>query len=236
MASEAEARSRCTQEWNLTTSGGTPPQPHFQIHLPEAALYEDMCFHFNHAADLHQQIVPGFSPKTTIKAEATFNRAAVSASFYMVEAYCNGLAFDTLVRKGKKLSASQVEQLTEYDTSKGRSRYLKLRDKLVLYPMIATGAHSPLLDENTSPEFAYVVDKAKALRDAVVHASPVPQNEVHVAMKTRLFSELSFGDTSEVVDKSLELVARLAELVYHEEPFWLKRRSGDGKFGPESFT
>ncbi|HWW15184.1 MAG TPA: hypothetical protein VN310_11030 [Candidatus Dormibacteraeota bacterium] len=202
----------------------------FDVYLPEASLYEDMCFAYNQAFALKDR-----REKPDLKAHTFYIRATIISAFNFVESFLNGLAFDLIATCRRTLSQAERDLLSEWDSKHKRQRYVKLRDKAIQYPKIVLNRKSPPFTESTCPALAVLMEKTK-LRDAVVHSSPkLVNNEVP---KIKDLVETDFGDATEVADAAVEFVCLVDEEV-HKGKYdyaWLLARSVNGCFPPESFT
>jgi hypothetical protein len=179
------------------------------------------------------QVCPNKQRKTAF---ALF-RAAISSAFFFVESYINGVAFHYLASAGSASDQKTKDYLSEWDSVRKRPRFNKTRDKLVHYPRIVLGVDHPPLQENNCPELAFIVTKAKQLRDSIVHASPTSDPESLLPEKEEAVYSLGFVDVEETVDSAIELVSKVETLVHGSTKFitWLKRRGPDGLFSEEVF-
>ena len=145
-----------------------------ELRILEAALFEDMCVLFNRGWALHE--ASGIKPldKRELNEQAALRRAAVLASFYLVEAYLSSIAFDYLVDHASDPRTSDTDKITEWDHVKDKQRLVAFRDKVLHYPRIILGLPHPPLQENNCPEVKLLLTEAKQFRDAIVHANPRP--------------------------------------------------------------
>jgi hypothetical protein len=206
--------------------GGTD----FDVYLPEASLYEDMCFAYNQAFAVKDR-----REKRDVKAHTFYIRATIISGFNFVESFLNGLAFDLISTCRRTLSQTERDLLSEWDSKHKRQRYVKFRDKAVQYPKIVLNRKSPPFTESTCPALAVLMEKTK-LRDAVVHSSPKLVNGEVPKIKDLV--ETDFGDATEVADAAVEFI-RVVDEEVHKGKYdntWLLPRSVDGCFPPDSFT
>ncbi len=93
------------------------------VYLPEASLYEDMCFAFNQgwASKDHK-------PKAQLKAHVCYVRTSVISAYNFVESYLNGIAFDFLVTARRKVPQNDHDLLTEWYSKKQRQKYVNLSE------------------------------------------------------------------------------------------------------------
>lgn len=203
-----------------------------EVRLLEVVFFEDACALLNRLLQLEEAIASGDKTKATVKEAAACRRGAVASAFYMVEAYVNSLAFAALRDARLKLTAADRAKLEEWDPKRGRPRFLSLRDKLLQYPRIATGRSHPVLQDTNCPQLLFLCEEAKALRDAIVHASPVPQHGHGFPEKEMAVWTLSTDKVIGVIDNAIQLV-RLLEVEVHgsaERLFWLQDRAVGGAF------
>jgi hypothetical protein len=200
------------------------------VYLPEASLYEDMCFAYNQAFALKDR-----TEKPDLKAHTFYVRATIISGFNFVECFLNGLAFDLIATCRRTLSQAERDLLSEWDSKHKRQRYVKFRDKAVQYPKIVLNRKSPPFTESSSPALGVLMQKTR-LRDAVVHSSPKIVNDEVPKIKDLV--EMGFGDATEVADAAVEFVRVVDEQVHKGkyDNTWLLPRSVDGCFPPESFT
>ena len=143
------------------------------LFLLEAMLYEDMASIFNLMKEHELRLNHEKDPLKAHKILGALSRGTVASAFYFVESYLNGIAFDHYVLHEATLSPKDKEALLEWDSANSRAKYLSLREKFLQYPRIILGATHPPLDESNCPELAFIVEKSKSLRDAIVHAAPL---------------------------------------------------------------
>ena len=216
-------------------------QPHTLIHvdfegedldvyLPEASLYEDMCFAYNQALTSKE-----LGEKAERKAHTFYVRAAIISAFNFVESYLNGLAFDFLATIRRTLPERERDLLAEWDSVRKRQKYVRFREKAVQYPRIILNRKTPPFTESSCVSLKVLIEHI-GLRDAVVHSSPkVISNEIP---KMRDLIEMKFNDSTEVVDAAVDFVKQTDELIYRGkyDNSWLFSRSKSGPFPPDSFN
>ena len=210
-----------------------------EIYLVEAKLFEDMCALFNLAKESHARVTPhqqGAS-KVNIKTNEALYRATVTTSFYFLESYLNGLAYDYYVVKNDDLDEDTKKILTEWDNVKNRPYYLSLRDKVLQYPRIIIGLDHPPIQESNCPELAYLAGRVKVLRDAIVHPSPGPNLTSFEPGKEKELFHTDFAEVERIVDTAIALVRKIERTVRGDERriSWLKDRSATGLFSDEVF-
>lgn len=215
----------------LDPRGEYEPQQRLQLQILEATLFEDMCGFWNDARAIQ---IPTMSPHTAkrqVKRLAALHRATVSAAFYMVEAYCNGIAFEAFLSSQDQLSERERELITEWDSKRSRAKYASLRDKILHYPRILVGAPAPLLQESNCTALDQFLAGAKKYRDAIVHASPRIDENSLLSGKVDLFLGLNHAQCGDIVDSAIELVKQIGAATGRSKHlFWLHQRSPDGGF------
>ena len=208
-----------------------------QYYLPEAALFEDMCFAYNNS--LAQKDRAGRPPydKKIVKAHSFFMRAALLSAFYFVEAYLNGVAFDFVLKNRNPLGQEALDRLLEWDSKKKRQRWVKFRDKALQYPKIILGQKDPPLHEANCSELATLIERGREVRDAIVHQSPKPDFETRRPEKVRGMMQISQELVTEVVDASIGFVRKVNALlaVHGEDLSWLCDRETTGLFPDKVF-
>lgn len=203
----------------------------------EATLFEDMCSLFNLAADRNKRTSAVSRDLRTEKEFGALLRGATSTAFYFVEAYLNGLAYDHYLTKKDQLDEDSRKMLTEWDENQKRRSYLSLRKKLLQYPRIILGQqHSPLKESNC-PEIGFVCGRAKLLRDAIVHASPQPDQITLERLKESILFNPDFKEVEKVVDSVVSLVRKVELAVRGTDKAlsWMRARGSDGFFPQEVF-
>ena len=242
---------------SLDVHGRSLPDAPGELRLIEAALFEDMASLFNRALRLSQETAQKRATKSVLKESAACRRGAVASAFFVVEAYLNSLAFDHLANHGDSLSTCERDLLSEWDSKRNRVRYASFRDKLIDYPRMILGLEHPPLQENNCAEMAFMLQEAKAYRNAIVHASPVPTPAAALADKERRFwqiglavgdwyhasaapHDLTQSDPSiwiRIIDTSIALLRILECRIHGSEKrlFWLSDRRQDGFFDDSVF-
>jgi len=199
-------------------------------YLPEASLYEDMCYAFNQAV-----ASKGGETKSEGKAHTFYIRTTIIAAFNFVECYFNGLAFDFVTTTRRTLSQAARDLLSEWDSKHKRQRFVKFRDKAVQYPKIILNRKIPPFQESSCKSLDVLMQHIN-LRDAVVHSSPrVIDGEVP---KVRNLVEMRFDDAVRVADAAVDFVKHVDDEIYHGkyDNTWLFPRSADSRFPAESFA
>ncbi|MGB2897691.1 MAG: hypothetical protein WBB89_00395 [Candidatus Acidiferrum sp.] len=220
----------------------------FEFFLPEVVLYENMCLAYNLAVLSKYEARPGSIDKIRRK---TFNlhlHTAVLSAFYFVEAYLNGIAFDFYFRmKGdKELSQEETDKLGEYDSQRGRERWVSFRDKMLQYPKIVLGGlKDPPLTEDNCEEMRILVSEARALRDSLVHNSPKFELEVVdgkrqlIGRKVRSIIDVKLQDVTMIVDAAVGYIKKLDALLqthgHRRKGDWLFERDEKGMFPAKTF-
>lgn len=206
-----------------------------ELFLLETILFEDMCAIFNLSKEYAQKASGTMTAKKLTKIANSLYRATVTTAFFFVEAYLNGLAADYYSKNRDRLDAKTKALLTEWDSVQKKNKYLSLRDKALQYPRIILGTqHSPL-QENNCQELKFMVNKAKDLRDAIVHASALPDLESYNQEKESVVFNINYAEVVQVVDNAIALVRRLETTIYGNDKrlFWLIDRNAGGIF-PET--
>lgn len=203
----------------------------------EWVIYEHLAGVYNTARTLKVELDNREPSKEDRKTLKGLIHSCMVQSFFFVEAYLNGIAFDHLATHHASLTPDQRSKLSEWDSTTKRPRRLGFRDKLLQYPKIVAGTGAPPLQESNCPELEFVVHRAKQWRDSIVHASPLPEPTTLEPIKERAFAEVNFGAVEETVDT----VIRLVRLIHTacgkptEEIACLLDRGIDGFFPPETF-
>ena len=222
----------------LDHRGEFPPRPQLEIHIPEAMLFEDMCYFFNEvwaSSGRPQPLGYSIEDKKAIKEMAAVKRGTVLSAFHMVEAFANGISYEVQLTKLSELSEKERILITEWDHKRRTQRFVNLRDKLLKYPRLLIGSPHPILDESSCPELKYFLTEVKSLRDAIVHQNPSVAHPL-VANKGRLFSEIGLEDCEKVVDNAVALIEKISEGLGKRKPFWLQKRTQDGPFDDSVFS
>ena len=168
-----------------------------EYRLLEASLFESAALLWNDTAtsEVQERATPG-DGKLPTKRYRELQRSTIRAIFALIEGYLNGIAYDIeLTTDLATLSAGAREMVLER-TDDAKTRFKTLREKIFAYPRIALGLeHSPVLE--TQADVAWILQKEKELRDAIVH--PTPRAEQHRA----LIREQVYYDTDFAGDRRL---------------------------------
>jgi len=206
-----------------------------EVWILEAIAFEDMAALVNEVRHRAGSIRES-SGKVDRKTTSALLRAVLVSTFRFLEAYLNGLAFDALAT-GVPLTQGERDLLQEYDSKRGRSQFVGLRDKLLLYPRLAAGKKHPVLQENNSPDLAFMVAQAKAHRDAVVHASPLLLQPNQDTERFERAVNISVSEVEVIVDTAISLVRAIEYAVKGNDLSirWLVPRGADGLFAVSVF-
>lgn len=217
---------------NLRSEQGT-----IEIHLLEAVLYENMCALFNLSRKSHLEIAITTSKKM-IKTDLALCRATVLSAFVFLEAYLNGIAFDFYIKNKSNISDEQRSILTEWDFKNNRAKYVGLREKLLHYPKIICRLQHPPFQENNCAELAFIIKRAKILRDSIVHAAPAEPIEHYKPDKQSEVFTIEYTEVEKVVDAVIRLVMLIENKGYGSlnRMEWLYERNTQGFFPDEVFN
>jgi len=210
----------------------------YEFRITEAMFFEDMCFFWNESSELARSTNPITSEKLDVKRLIALHRAVVSSAFYMVEAFCNGLALEVWLTRKDELTDRELQMITEWDAIAARPRYLSIRDKLIHYPRLLMARKHPLIQEGNSPDFDYFLTSAKELRDAIVHANPAPNlNTWEPSVKSQALENLSHQQCGNVLDSAIAVIDQiLTATERRQSAFWLQRRQPNGLFDNSVFN
>lgn len=209
----------------------------YQWVLPEANLYEDMCFAFNGARRLELAKASRTLTVLESKEKGCLTRTAVLSAFYFVEAYLNGVAFDHFHGNKSSLPVAQVDLLLEWNTSENKEMWLNFRRKFNEYQKIILKEPTPRLTDSNCPELKLILDEGKNIRDSIVHQSPKPAHGKLDIPKQKAFTELSLEQAGRIVDASIKLTRTLNKLVAAKKNLegWLFDRDASGYFPKKAF-
>lgn len=203
----------------------------------EASLFEDMASLWNDAvkADL---IADGSGANSMqIKHAHACLRATAKAAFNLLEGFLNGLAGDVVLLR--TVSAKDRTKLTEWDEEWQKPLFLSLREKLLQYPKIATGAEHPLLQESSCPAMHRALRLEKSLRQALIHPRPQIMPADLESFREAAFYELKLDEVAVLCDDVIELIFLISFNVgpnFGDVSLWLVRRQSDGIFSEETFS
>lgn len=210
-----------------------------ETRVVETTLFEDTCALFNQARQWELQRKEFTAPpKTMVKTSLALNHATIVAALNFIEAYLNGLAADHFADNEAMLDQEKKDVLADWDSARGRPKYLSLRDKALQYPRIILGLEHPPLQENNCLELAFVTSPARNIRDAIVHPSAVPDKGPFNPRENLLYS-ITFDDVEKVVDSAVALVRKIHGVIYPDGPVlidWLQDRTDDGVFDESVFS
>ena len=220
----------------LDVLGQYKQQDRWQFRILEAVLYEDMCFYWNESCKDRLRTGDPYEDKHVFKKEMALYRAAVSSAFYMVEAFCNGIAFEVFLSRRSELTERELQMVTEWDAVHNRPKYLSIRDKLLQYPRLLLRSTSPPLQENNCADLSFFLSSAKQLRDSIVHASPGSSSNTLAADKWQTFERIKREDCAKVIDSAISILDQIAKAIGRRDAlFWLQRRQEDGTFNDSVF-
>mgnify|MGYP003581069493 CR=1 FL=1 len=132
---------------------------------------------------------------------------------------------------------STLELLEERDES-GRLRPKSLRTKVLAYPRIALGAEHPVFqDDAAAPDFRFVLEMERRLRDAIVHPNPRFESDGG-PKREKIYFEIAIDELATLIDNTISLVRRIdshLEGRFGNVTLWLRDRGEDGRFPAETF-
>ena len=207
------------------------------FYLLEAILYEDMASTFNLAKE-HQIRIDQEDPLKAHKMLGALCRGTVAAAFYFVESYLNGIAFDYYMLHESSLGQQAKGTLLEWDFGKNRAKHLSLRDKILQYPKLILGKTDPPLQESNCPEMAFIIEKSKILRDAIVHAAPRLKSDFPTSPdKRQQVYLIGFNDAEATMDNAVGLVRKIETAIHGNDRrlSWLYERTPDSFFPDAAF-
>lgn len=196
----------------------------------EAAIFEDMCAIFN---VLKKEIIES-DKKSDKKKNKALMHAAVLTAFNFVEAYLNGIASDYWFKNFTELNDKTKIILTEWNHIENKPRYLSLREKALKYLRIACNSSFPPLQETNCEELAFIIERAKSVRDSIVHPSSIHG----FGLKEEELFKLEIGEVEKIIDISIILVKKMETLIYGDNHriIWLLERNENGIFPEDVFS
>ncbi len=205
--------------------------------LLEAALFEDLATLWNECLD-HE------TPKTDLVREGRipfkkFNvlkRSTVRAVFSLLEGYINGIAVDIEWTADPSSLTPAERELVAERSDDGRSKFKRLRDKILQYPKIAIGAQHPPIQDST-PEFALILKRERDWRDAIMHPTPRAEDDREISRQESFF-EIQLGDLRELIDATIALIRKIDTVLdgkFGTVKVWITERGEDGRFPKNVF-
>jgi hypothetical protein len=217
----------------LDSRGEADGRPSVELWTLEVSMFEDMAAIFNLG---HRMGEP--SDKEGVKAARAIRHGCVTAAYYFIESYMNGIAVDCLHSRGTSLTGEERDQLLEWDSARDRARPLTMRAKILRYSRIAAQLPHPPIQENNCPELAFLLQGAKSWRDAIVHSSAMGNLATGGPEKERMLLELEWVDVERTVDSVVSLVRRIhaACKLPVVQIRWLIDRDATGLFPARAFA
>lgn len=207
----------------------------FEIFLLEASLFEDMACLWNMTLALQQELLVKYS-KEKKKQLSSLSRATVKAVFGFLEGYLNSLALDILITHN--LTPEQETLLTEWDSERDRGKFLKLRDKLLQYPKLATGVEHPPIAESNCPELERIVELEAKIRHSLIHPTPQIVGRFPDIHRVQIYMNIEVNEVRELCDSTIALVRRIDTEIngmFGDIGLWLFDRGEDGYFPDNVF-
>lgn len=202
----------------------------------EAALFEDMAAQWNEAVVADNRAAKPESTKQELKHAHSCTRSAAKGAFNLLEGYINGVAGDILLLQ--HVSDEERTLLEEWDTLKKRPRFVTLRDKLLQYPRIASGAKHAPIQETSSGAMRRVLDLEKQLRHALIHPRPQVYMDELRTFREIIFFELTNQVVGALCDDVLTLIEEISRVVgprFGDVSFWITKRDSEGLFPDSAF-
>ena len=206
--------------------------PELRWHLPEAALYEDLCLAVNLAIETQSNGMIGDPIRS--KTNGLYLRTGVLTAYYFVEAYLNGIAFDYYVAHPKDLSARQKDLLLEWNSENGQRQWCSFEKKIREYPKIILSKQHPVITVTSSENLKILLEEGKEFRDAIVHHSP--RNDP-ATDKVMWWTKLRIHHLLKIADAAIGVVRELNTALGPNgtQLTWLIDRGSGGTFPKEVF-
>jgi hypothetical protein len=197
-----------------------------------------VCVLFNLAKEYHEKLEKGSESKKNSKTSDALCRSTIVTACYVIEAYLNGIAFDYYWANSSQLSDKKKILLTEWDHVEGRSRHISLREKALQYPRIIMGANHPPLQESNCPELAFVLERAKLMRDSIVHATPKLDFNTFEAEKEREIYAIELKDVELTINNCIVLIEKFEMAIRNntDRLWWLHHPESNGYFSESVFS
>jgi hypothetical protein len=191
-------------------------------HSDMAALWNQSLASYGAAKTEVQQSGP-YGPRS--REHVALVRLTIQAAYHFVEAFLNGAAFNFWYANKERLDRDVCTMLLEWDEVKARRAHLSLREKLLKYPRIISGAPPPLFTDHDD-DFQFMTSTVMRIRHAHSHLSPRPDGASGGVVDLAPFLE---STDIEVAERAVELAKRIAEACYRERGwlYWLRERSKD---------
>lgn len=206
--------------------------------LLEATLFEDVAMLWNdsYASRVEDTGKTG-DDRIPGKRHRELTRSTVRAAFALVEGYLNGIAHDVFITRDiTSLSKNAQELLKERDEA-GLSRFKPLKAKLLGYPRLALNLEHAPIDEANCPEMAFILEKERQLRDAVMHPTPRAEPDRPI-LREQSFYQIELALADELITHVTGLIRRIdTELngTFGRVELWLRDRGVDRLFPNRTF-
>jgi len=212
----------------------------FHYQLPEATLYEDMALAYNLA---HETLAvasrkKGLGGDLDVKKNDLYSRTALLCSFYFVEAYLNGVAYDFYYKNQTKLATKDQDLLLEWDSQGKRRGLVSFEKKINEYPKIILGCQHPPLTVTNSKNLGLLLGDGKEMRDSVVHQSSKTLDISTVPEKVKWMLSIRLDKVRDVVDAAVGFVREMNDALGSKGLLldWMyPRQSETGIFPPKAF-
>lgn len=195
-------------------------------HSDMAALWNQSLASYGPARAEMQESGP-FGPRS--REHAALVRLTIQAAYHFVEAFLNGAAFNFWYANKERLDPGVCTMLLEWDEVRARRAHLSLREKLLKYPRIISGAPIPLFTDHDD-NFQFMTSTVMRIRHTHSHLSPRPDGAAGSVVDLAPFFESTDMDVAgRAVDAAVSLAKRIAESCYRERGwlYWLRERSTD---------
>lgn len=173
-----------------------------------------------------------------VKKNSFYLRTALLSSFYFVEAYLNGVAYDFYYKNEATLSPNESDLLLEWDSRRNRRGLVSFEKKINEYPKIILNRQHPPITVTSSENLEILLGDGKEMRDSLVHQSSKTIDITVVPEKVKWMLGIGFNEVTRVVDAAVGFVQEMNDALGTKGlPLdWMyPRQPQSGMFPPQAF-
>lgn len=144
-------------------------------------------------------------------------RLAATATYRVLEAYLNGIAYSCFQAFHDRLTIPEHDLLAEWDSRRKRPRFVAFEDKLKKYPVLCAQYLQRTLAVEKEPCVYFLLKDGKILRDSLTHPSPYQNFETKDAGKIARIVQINPPQVKQLLECSIQYI-RLVETGLGRDP------------------
>lgn len=141
----------------------------------------------------------------------SYLRTTATAIYHFLEAYLNGTGFGCFQMFHNELELEDHDLLAEWDSKNKCQRFVSFERKLRDYPAICGKYLHKKIDLRADPDFSFLTNEGKLLRDSLTHPSPYVNFDTNDPGKIARIITIQPDQVRQLLESTVSYVRKIEE-------------------------